>query len=261
MSSPSQSGHFAKKQIFSASRLIRWSHARRFVVGVESSKGFGGKRILDFGCGDGTYFRMLIESGECPSSAIGLEVDPRVIADNDKDFADHPEIGFKLYAEFDFTAAAGTFDAVICMEVLEHIPDPTELLRQMHSLLRPGGRFLISVPNETGLGVLVKQTARAIAGWRGIGDYPGMASYTWMELLRSVFAGETQHVLRTSYWNETGQFTFHCHKGFNWRQLRKLLTRSFTIERLFGSPLSWIPLGWSSQIWIVAQKHAPKLAP
>lgn len=258
MSNQSQHGHFANKQIFSTSRLIRWSHVRRFVVGVESSKGFGDKRILDFGCGDGTYFRMLIESGECPSSAVGLEVDPRVIADNYKDFADHPEVSFELYSDFDFVAAAGTFDAVICMEVLEHIPDPTELIRQMHSLLRPGGRFLISIPNETGLAVLIKQTARKVAGWRGIGDYFGMASYTWMELLRSVFAGETQHVPRASYWNESGQFTFHCHKGFNWRTVRQKLTHYFTLERFFGSPLSWVPLGWSSQIWIIAQKPDPK---
>ena len=48
-------GHFAKKQLFSKSGIIRWSHRRRFEVAVAKSSAFAGLRVLDFGCGDGTY--------------------------------------------------------------------------------------------------------------------------------------------------------------------------------------------------------------
>ena len=38
------------------------------------------------------------------------------------------------------------FDALICSELLEHVPDPLSVLRQIHNVLRPDGKLLISVP-------------------------------------------------------------------------------------------------------------------
>jgi 2-polyprenyl-6-hydroxyphenyl methylase/3-demethylubiquinone-9 3-methyltransferase len=43
----------------------------------------------------------------------------------------------------------GTFDAIACMEMLEHVPDPASILRACATLLRPGGRLVVSTLNRT----------------------------------------------------------------------------------------------------------------
>jgi hypothetical protein len=49
----------------------------------------------------------------------------------------------------------------------------------------------------------------------------------------------------------TGEYGFYCHKGFNWRVLRKALAARFALESTGGSPLSWLPPGLGSQVWFV----------
>ena len=43
----------------------------------------------------------------------------------------------------------GPFDLVVCVETLEHVENPRQVLRSIRALLRPGGRLLVSTPNVT----------------------------------------------------------------------------------------------------------------
>ena len=43
-------------------------------------------------------------------------------------------------------ARARRFDAVLCLDVLEHVPQPEELVGQLAGYLRPGGRLIVSAP-------------------------------------------------------------------------------------------------------------------
>src|SRR5690606_17093105 len=45
--------------------------------------------------------------------------------------------------------AAGRFDAVTCMEMLEHVPDPAAVVEACARLLKPGGRLFLSTLNRT----------------------------------------------------------------------------------------------------------------
>lgn len=46
----------------------------------------------------------------------------------------------------DVPADSGSFDAIVCLAVLEHVVNPYECVQEMHRLLRPGGRVIASVP-------------------------------------------------------------------------------------------------------------------
>jgi SAM-dependent methyltransferase len=50
----------------------------------------------------------------------------------------------------DFTAEDGTFDAVVMLQLIEHVEDPAVIARRVFSLLRPGGVFVIETPNLAG---------------------------------------------------------------------------------------------------------------
>ena len=140
------------------------------------------------------------------------------------------------------------------MEVFEHVVEPAPILDRLHRLLVPGGALVISVPIETGLPVVVKQVVRRVAGWRGIGHYPGTTGYTAMELLRSVFAGSTQHIPRPVFANQDGS-AFHDHKGFNWMVLRRKLDVYFDIEQTIAAPLPWLGPHLATQVWFAGRKR------
>lgn len=90
-------------------------------------------RLLDVGCGQKPYNR-LFEVDEY----VGLEIDTpenRVLKQ-----ADHYYDGTR----FPFPDAS--FDGVLCNQVLEHVFEPTAFLSEIHRVLRPGGRLLLTVP-------------------------------------------------------------------------------------------------------------------
>jgi SAM-dependent methyltransferase len=246
-------GHFASKQLASKSRLISWSHQGRFDAGVYLAREFAGKRVLDYGSGDGSFLAMLINGDAAPARAVGAELQANVVEDC-RSRLGSASLRFVLLDELNAAEHQSSYDAVICMEVLEHVLDPDSLLQKFACLLSPSGQLLLSVPVETGLPLLVKQSVRRVAGWRGIGDYPGTTGYSFGELARSVFAkGTRQHIRRPIHTNPDGS-TFHDHKGFNWMVLQKQLQRGFEVERIVGSPLRWLTPHLASQVWFVARK-------
>lgn len=248
-------GHYARKQLFCKDWLISWSHLSRFRLGLRLARQFAGQRLLDYGCGDGTFLAMLMQEPTAPRVAVGAELHASIVDDCRARFIDRPGMAFALVDDLDQPEHTGTYDAVFCMEVLEHVVDVEPVLARMERALAPSGKILISVPVEIGLPFAVKQTFRRIAGWRGLGDYPGLTPYTWRESWASFWAGRRQHLVRPVYWGDDGK-CFHDHKGFNWRVLRDCLTQRFVLEQTFSSPLSWLPTQLASQVYLQLRKKA-----
>jgi SAM-dependent methyltransferase len=246
-------GHYAAKQIFCKDRLIAWSHRRRFDLGLGLAKRFAGKRLLDYGCGDGTFLALLAAGAHRPASAVGAELDDVQVNDCRTRLAHLLHVSFEKIAALDAPQYEGAFDGVVCMEVLEHVVAVDAVLDRLARLLTRDGALLVSVPVETGVPLLLKQMARRIAGWRGIGDYPGTSPYTIREYIASVFAGSAPHIARPIYGID-GEMPFHDHKGFNWRALRDRLARRFTIDGTFTSPLPLLGPHLATQVWFVARK-------
>ena len=245
-------GHYAAKQIFCRDRLIAWSHRRRFEAGLRLAARFRGQDILDYGCGDGTFLALLLAEASRPARAVGVELDATQVEDCRRRLGERPELRFELIASIDGDGHRARYDGVVCMEVLEHVVDLARVIDRLWRVLKADGTLVVSVPVETGLPLLVKQAVRCIAGWRGIGDYPGTSPYTWAEYRASLLAGKTPHLVRPIY-GQSGPMPFHDHKGFNWMLLQDRLSERFTIERVVASPMSWLGPQLATQVWFVGR--------
>jgi 2-polyprenyl-3-methyl-5-hydroxy-6-metoxy-1,4-benzoquinol methylase len=103
-------------------------------------------RLLDVGCGNGRFVAWARLTGW---DACGVERDPvaAAIAHRLSGCRIHPSLA-ELRAELRTrTAAEAAFDVITLNHVLEHVPDPAALLGEIHTLLKPGGKFHIGVPN------------------------------------------------------------------------------------------------------------------
>jgi SAM-dependent methyltransferase len=251
---PILEGHYAKKQFCCKARLIAWSHATRFRLAIDLASDLAGRNVLDYGSGDGTFLAMLTSGERRPAEAVGAEVSPDQVADCRKRLGHIPGLSFVSVDELTPEKDTHRFDGLFCMEVLEHVPDWGPVFDRWRWLVRPQGRVVVSVPVETGPALAVKQVARRVAAWRGMGDYPGSAPYTWREYARSLTAGRAQHITRPLHQPQSA-FPFHCHKGFNWRVLRDALAASFIVEKMVSSPVRWLPPGWGSQVYFVLRNR------
>ena len=247
-------GTYARKQLFGGCSLLSWSHRRRFELARELAAPYRGRPLLDYGCGDGTFLAMI--GDEFPGS-VGLEVDPGLVRGCTERFG-RPNGPTFLLANGADTLPAGSLGIVVCMEVLEHCPaDAVEVvLARIGRLVARDGRVIVSVPVETGLPILVKQAARAVAARRVSSDYRHRERYSLPDLLRMLTAGEAVRVERPVYETTFASGIpnrYHGHKGFNWRAMRRRVAQSFRIVETRFSPVSWLGPQFASQAWFICE--------
>lgn len=105
-------------------------------------------RILDFGCGTGAL--VTIPLSAAGDEILGVDVHAPSI-DQARASIAAPNVSFSTENADQLLARGATFDAIICSEVLEHLPDPGVLLGKLRDLLAPGGTLIVSVPNGRGV--------------------------------------------------------------------------------------------------------------
>lgn len=101
-------------------------------------------RILDIGCRHGSFLENLRRRGY--HDLQGLDIDTEAIA---KGEAAYPALRGRLHA-YDgsaFPFEKGSFDVITMFDVIEHIPPVEAYLRELRTLLRPGGRLVFQTPN------------------------------------------------------------------------------------------------------------------
>jgi 2-polyprenyl-6-hydroxyphenyl methylase/3-demethylubiquinone-9 3-methyltransferase len=132
-----------------------------------------GACVLDVGCGAGILSEALAREG---AEVVALDLAPELI-----DIAQLHllESGLKIDYRLQSVEALAeevpaTFDAITCMEMLEHVPDPASVLRACASMLKPGGKLFMSTLNRTPLAFAVAIVgAEYVAGLlpKGTHDY------------------------------------------------------------------------------------------
>ena len=101
------------------------------------------RRVLELGPATGSMTQVLRERG---CTVVAIEVDPEMA----KVAAQYCERVITAdLDELDLDAELGTdrFDVIVAADVLEHLKDPLSALRRLRNFLKPGGHFVVSLPN------------------------------------------------------------------------------------------------------------------
>lgn len=252
MSVDVRSGDYARKQIYCPSRVVAWSHGSRFRLATRLAREARGGRLLDYGCGDGTFIAL---THGLFSHALGVDVDAAQLAECRRRLGGLERVDFLQAASLTADEHAGTYDLVTCMEVLEHCTDGERMrvIRELGRLCAPTGRIIVSVPIEVGPALVGKQVFRAIAAWRGHGDYDHRETYSPREFLAAVFG--RVDLVRPVYSVATpfGQVRYCGHKGFDWRGLERDLRATIEVERKFFTPMPPLKAWLNSQVWFACR--------
>lgn len=174
-----------------------------------------GQLVLDLGCGEGRHvigFNVLDGA-----DAVGVDLQTSDLAVAQERYLEfkasvtasgsEPESAENLFTLLAANALSlpfpdDSFDAVVCSEVLEHIPDYRSALREIHRVLKPGGRFCASVPRawcERICWTLSRDYHQTLGGHLRIFDSDRLSN----EIESTGFEGyyhHGAHALHTLYW-------------------------------------------------------------
>jgi len=106
-----------------------------------------GARVLDVGCGGGILTEGLAREG---ATVTGLDLSaPSLAAARSHAAASGLEIDYHEADAFDYASEhAGKYDVVTCLELLEHVPHPADIVAACALALRPGGAAFFSTINR-----------------------------------------------------------------------------------------------------------------
>jgi len=115
---------------------------------IDRQLGLDGKRVLDVGCGGGILADAMARRG---ASVLGIDLatKPLKVAqlhalEAGTQGIEYREVAAEALAE----EMPAQFDAVTCMEMLEHVPDPSSIVRACAELAKPGGMVFFSTINR-----------------------------------------------------------------------------------------------------------------
>jgi ubiquinone/menaquinone biosynthesis C-methylase UbiE len=190
--------------------VVRWVEDRRLQALVALAAAAPGARVLEVGCGAGHVLERF-----AGTERVGVDLSRTMLARTRRRL----DAGTGLInASADrLPFADGSFDVVLCTEVLEHVPDPARVVAELTRVAGPEGRVIVSIPNEANID-RAKRLLRRLLPFRS--------------------------VLRTlaSEGNE-----WHIHH-LDLKALRRMVRGVATIERLRAVPNALLPLRYVASL-------------
>ncbi|TCT05891.1 3-demethylubiquinone-9 3-methyltransferase [Tepidamorphus gemmatus] len=171
-------GRMAVLHRFNPVRLdyIRDHLATQFDRDPRRTDSLSGLRLLDIGCGGGLLCEPLARLG---AEVVGVDPSERNIATA----RIHAEaqglaIDYRATTAESLAAAGERFDAVLAMEVVEHVADVEAFLKACGTMVRPGGLFFLATINRT-----LKAFALAIVGAEYVLNWLPRGTHQWNRFL------------------------------------------------------------------------------
>ena len=115
---------------------------------IEGQVSLQGQRVLDVGCGGGILADSMARKG---ANVLGIDLAAKALKVAQLHALEAQTEGVE-YQEISAEALAAeipaTFDVVTCMEMLEHVPDPSSVVKACAALVKPGGHVFFSTINR-----------------------------------------------------------------------------------------------------------------
>ncbi|HEX9694812.1 MAG TPA: class I SAM-dependent methyltransferase [Actinomycetota bacterium] len=116
---------------------------QRHVVAYEwAARRTAGRRVLDAGCGEGYGTQILAATA---GEVVGVDLEAGVV---ERAAARYPSARFEPADLEALPYPDASFDAVVSLQVIEHMRSPVDFCGEAARVLRPGGEFLCATPNR-----------------------------------------------------------------------------------------------------------------
>lgn len=115
---------------------------------IDSLAPLAGQRVVDIGCGGGILADAMARKG---AQVTGADLSTKAlrVAQLHALEAGTPNVTYREISAEDLAAEQpASVDVVTCMEMLEHVPDPSSVVRACHDLVKPGGWVFFSTINR-----------------------------------------------------------------------------------------------------------------
>jgi SAM-dependent methyltransferase len=202
----------------------RWGRARRWLPA-------DAKRVLDVGCAWGYGSVAIAARAPRDRTIVGVERDPDLLARAREAFPGLPMIDADAA---DLPLPDSSVDALLLLDVIEHLDRPGSVLEEAHRVLRPGGVLVVSVPH------------RGPTRWLdALNVYAELRRRrpSWPPLEAGVVATEGEH-----------------HRHFAAAELRSMLEPGFAVERIARTGVGLQELVHLAIIALRVPLRAPRLA-
>ncbi len=167
------------------------------------------KNVLDVGCADGIFSKVVLDSTQA-ESLIGIDIIKTSIDWAKKHWKRNTRMKFEVGDAHKLNFKANTFDAIYCLEALEHVADPVVVLGQFKRIMKKGGFGIFLVPSDNNLFKIV--------WWLWLTFYP--RGWVWKDTHIQTYRGD----YLTKACRKTG-FKIELDKKFNLGMLHLVKVR------------------------------------